>query len=224
MTAKKVYKYLLIAFALGLVTSVLLLRYANNWLTEISGDLTSLRTDVEQLEQKRLGLEEAKKTLNEKQSDIETLAMVIPTDKDQARIIKEIYQIAAQSGISIDSVGFPASTLGTQTIAPPAATTPPATDDGTTTTAPAAPKAVSQATPVKEIPGVQSIELTIGTINSLTLPSGAGVRYDEMITFLKLLERNQRTIQIRSIGIGQRVTGGEQTYNLDVSLTIFIRA
>lgn len=235
MNAQKAYRYLLVIFVIGIAGSVWLVQYASTWLTESSVELTSLRSEVDQLEQKRTSLEDAKLTLNIEQRAVDTLAKVIPTDKDQARIVRELYKIAEQSGLSIDSVGFPASTLGNQTApvarpAPPPATT--GSDAPTTPStspteapAPAPPKSISQATPVKDIPGVQSIDLTIGTINSVTLPPATGVRYSEMIAFMKLIERNQRTIQIRSLGIGQgEVVNGEATFNLDIALTIFIRA
>jgi len=234
MNPKKAYRYILAVFVLGIAGSGWLVQYASTWLTESSVELTSLRSEVQQLEQKRISLEDAKLTLNVERKAIDTLSKVIPTDKDQARIVKEIYQIAAQSGLSIDSVGFPASTLGNQTAPATTVTATPATTgsdkpansaDAAATPVPTPPKSISQATPVKDIPGVQSIDLTIGTINSVTLPPATGVRYNEMIAFMKLIERNQRTIQIRSLGIGQgEVVNGEATFNLDIALTIFIRA
>lgn len=228
MTTKKAYRYILGLFVVGLIASIWFVQYASGWLTSSSTELTTIRSEVEQLEKKRIGLEDAKKTLRDKDSDIETLEKVLPTDKDQARVVEEIYKIAAEAGVTIESVGFPASTLGNQTTPKPVVAT-----DATTTNASdqpqqsttVAPKAVSQATPVKEIPGVQSIDLSIGAINSTTLPTGTGIRYSELIAFMKLLERNQRTIQIRSLGIGQdQVINGENTFSLNVALTIYIRA
>lgn len=228
MTAKKVNRYLLLLFAIGLGFSIYIVRYASNWLSTSSQDLIVLKTEVEQLQKKQSDLEKAKKVLAEKATDIQTLSKVLPSDKDQARVVQEIYAIASQANVTIDSVGFPSSTLGAQTVPKVVAT--PTTDATTTGATPSssepAPKpvaTVSQATPVKEIPGVQSIELSIGTIKSKDA-SIKGVRYEEMMNLIRLIERNRRTMQIRTIGIGQsEAVGGAPTYSLTLSIVIFIQ-
>lgn len=226
MGAKKFHQYLMIAFIAGLALSVFLLRYANNWLTESSKELTSLRSEVVALEKKRTDLENAQHTLAKETIAIETLAKVVPDDKDQARIISELYQIATVAGVTIESVGFPASTLGSEVAKPAPATQTTDANSAQTSQAqtPAPQTTVSQATPVKEIAGLQSIDLTLGAINSIGMPSGSGIRFGELMNFLKLVERNKRTIQIKSLGINKGTNAsGEESYNLDVTLTIFIR-
>lgn len=228
MNAKKAYRIMILLFAAGIVFSVVILRYANSWLTQTSVELSTLRNEVATLDAKRSVLENAQRVLKDNESNIATASRVLPSDKDQARIIKEIYAIAELSNVQLESVGFPASTLGTQTTpkpTAPAASTESDSASAQQTTPKEAPKTVSQATPLKDIPGVQGIELSLGAINSRDLAANSGVRYDEMITFIRLLERNQRTIQLKSIGIVQnREIDGEKTYNLDISLTIFIQA
>ncbi len=225
MNAKKFNRYLTIAFVLGLVLSFGILYYAVAWLTKSSEELTQLRTDTLLAEKKRDSIEEAQRILRGSAENAAILSQVLPTDKDQAHLISQLNSLASQANIQLDSIGFPASTLGNQTPRP--ATTPQqnTTSDGTATTqttTPAAPKTISQATPVKEIPGVYSIEVTLGSIRSKD--ADRGLRYDEMINFLRLLERNQRTIQTRSISIGQTATdSGEIRFTLDVSLSVFIR-
>jgi len=204
-----------------------MLRYATNWLTQSSQELISLRSEVDQLNTKQSDLDKAKKALNDTAAELDTLSKVLPSDKDQARVIQEIYALADKSNVKIDSVGFPSSTLGAQTAPKPAPTTDTTTAQSTATAssepAPVPVKIVSQATPVKEIPGVQSIELSIGTITSKDA-SIKGVRYEEMMSLIKLIERNRRTMQIRSIGIGQSAgSGGVPAYNLSLSLVIFIQ-
>ena len=229
MTAKKINRYLVFGFIGGLILSGFMLNYAANWLTESSVELTSLRTEVAQLDKKRADLDIASQVLSDQQVSIETLEKVVPTEKDQARVIKELYAIAAQAGISIESVGFPASTLGSEAPKPaPTTTTDPAqtqnSQDTSQQTTQKAPTSISQATPVKDIPGLQSIEITLGTLNSTSLPVNSGVRYSEMISFIRLVEHNQRTMQIKSIGITQRTPiNGEAVFNLDIALTIYVR-
>jgi hypothetical protein len=227
MTVKKIYRVLLLLFAASIVGSVLLVRYAANWLSESSVELNSLRGEVTELERQWTDLERAKKVLTEQSEYITTLGLVLPEDKDQARVVEELYAIADQANVKIDSVGFPSSTLGSAAPPKPVASTEAtaSTSDASTATAPApAPmKTVSQATPVKEIPGVQAIELSIGTITSKD-PSIKGIRYEEMTKLLNLIERNRRTMQIRAIGIGQTQNPGSvPTYDLSLSIVIFIK-
>lgn len=227
MTTKKVNLYLSLIFVMALGLSIFILRYASNWLTQSSQELISLRSEVAELNSKQADLDKAKKALSDNATELDTLSRVLPDDKDQARVIQEITALADQANITIDSVGFPSSTLGAVVAPKPAATAEATTTSQPATTsaepAPAPVKSVSQATPVKEIPGVQSIELSIGTISSKDT-SIKGVRYEEMMKLIKLIERNRRTLQIRSIGIGQNaVTSGEPTYNLSLSLVIFIQ-
>jgi len=230
MTPKKVSRYLTLLFIVGLGLSVFMLRYATNWLTTSSQELMTLRTEVAQLDKKQTDLEKAKKALGDNATELETLSRVLPEDKDQARVVQEIYAIANQANINIDSVSFPSSTLGAPVAAKaaPAAETTTGASSSTPTPDSAAAKAapvktVSQATPVKEIPGVQSIALSLGTITSKDATI-KGVRYEEMMTLIKLIERNRRVMQIQSIGIGQSETaGGQPTYNLTLSVIIFIQ-
>lgn len=220
MSAQKVYRYLIGLFILGLGLSFFIVRYAGEWLSKSSEELTVLRTEVSDLEKKRSLLEKGKQILSSDEPAIATLAKVLPEDKDQARVIQEIKAIADQANITIDSVGFPSSTLGSEAPKPAPA---PATDQNTQAqqTQPTATASVSQATPVKEIPGVQSIEVTLGAMRSKNTTASTGVRYDEMITLLKGIERNRRTMQIESIGISQNA--GIDSYTLSLSLIIYIK-
>lgn len=236
MNPKKFHRYFVLLFVATVAFSIFILRYASTWLTESSQELMLIRGEIAQLNQDQQDLDKAKKQLNNNALAIETLAMVLPSEKDQARVVEELNAIADLANVKIDSIGFPSSTLGSQSAPKPAAAA--ATTDTTTssaqnstsasTSSTAAPAtkptaSVSQATPVKEIPGVQSIELSIGTITSKD-QSIKGVRYDEMMRFIRLIERNRRTMQIRSIGIGQTESnGGEPSYNLTLSVVIFIQ-
>jgi hypothetical protein len=237
MTSKKLHRYLIILFALIILGSAFIVRYANSWLTTSSQELSMLKLEVDTLEAKRQGLEQAKITLADNKVGLSILDQAVPTDKDQARIVSELFKIADNANLTIASVGFPTSTLGQSTQAPttttptPTTTTDaatgsstPATTDTTQTTAKPA-QSISQATPLKDIPGIQSIEVSLGALNSKTLPPGSGMRYSELLSFLRNIERNRRTIQVKSINIGQGTpVNGEAVFTLDVALSIFIRS
>ena len=136
--------------------------------------------------------------------DLNTIAKtIVPQDKDQAQAVLEIVRLAQQSNISrLSTITFPSSTLGTK----PAA--------GSTTTTPAAPtgnNALTQLIPVKGIPGVYDLQITIQQSTSTAVP------YSTFITFLQKLEQNRRTAQVSNIS----VTPDSKNPNL-VSFTLII--
>lgn len=115
---------------------------------------------------------------------------VVPQDKDQAEAVQEIVNIATQSGISkLTSISFPASTLG---------------NSGTT-------KGITQVTPVKGIPGVDELQITVTQSNQ------DPVSYSDFVSFLSGLEQNRRTAEVSSINIQP-----EDSNPSDISFTLVI--
>ena len=228
MTINRLYKYLVALFIFGIILSGYLVHYASGWLENSSQDLAKLRTDVYVLTEKSKYLDTEKRYLDSHSPEINTLDSVLPKDKDQAKVIKQLESIADKSGIKFDSISFPTSSLGSSTqIAKPTTTDSATTNNTNISEAPPKPsKVISQATPLKDIPGVQTIEITLGALSSKDSKPGAGMRYPEMISFIKQLERNQRIIQTQSIQIGQAPSNnkGEPMYILTVSITVFLRS
>ncbi len=115
---------------------------------------------------------------------------IVPQDKDQALTIREIINLAKQSGIPrLSSVTFPASNLGIAT----------APTTGTSSTTTVAPKVansnLTQLTPVKGIPGVYNLQITVQQVEK------DAVSYNTFIAFLERLEQNRRTAQVSNISI-----------------------
>jgi hypothetical protein len=141
---------------------------------------------------------------------------VIPNDKDQAQAVLDIFQLAQQSGIGIQSITFPISNLGLKT----------PTSSGTSTTGTdatsgsAASKAISQALPVSGIPGLYAIGLTIAPSNGPTVPAAQQVTYPKMLDFLSRIENNRRTAQITQVNIQNGSTTG---LNFSLVINIFIK-
>lgn len=111
-------------------------------------------------------------------SELNTIAKsVVPQDKDQAEAVREIVNLAAQSGIpKLSSIAFPPSTLG----------------GGAATKKTGA---LTQVTPVKGIPGVYDLQITVTQANTDLVP------YGNFIAFLSRLEQNRRTAQVSSINV-----------------------
>ncbi len=153
---------------------------ADSTLQKQSAKLVDLKTQSQVYEQEEIGLIKAKKDITTYQSLNEISKAIVPQDKDQAQTVREIIKIAGESGINPSSVTFPASTLGAGT-APRAKST----NDKTAN--------LSQLTPVKDIKGVYTLQITVRQ------ESNAPVPYVKFLDFLSRLEQNRRTSQVSSI-------------------------
>ena len=192
MNAKRMYFGLIGTLCLLVVGLPVGAYGINNLLATKADKLTNLKAKSMALDQEQLGLAKAQEEVR-KYGDLQKIAQaVVPEDKDQAEAVQEIVNIAAANGISLAAINFPASTLGS---------TGPASA-GTSSTVPASvgpvkinPSAgkLSQLQPVKNIPGVYVLTITVQG------DSNKPVSYGSFINFLHALEHNRRTAQISSI-------------------------
>lgn len=174
MDSKKLF-YGLIGVLVLLSGGLLFSAYAANTILQGSSQtLVELKADSKVTEQQKVQLVQNKKDIA-KYQDLNVIAKtVVPQDKDQAKAVREIVNLAAQSGIpKLSSIAFPASTLG----------------------AGKAPKGLTQVTPVKGIGGVYNLEITV------TQAATNAVPYNNFIAFLSKLEQNRRTAQVSSITV-----------------------
>lgn len=103
---------------------------------------------------------------------------VVPQDKDQAAAVREIVALANQSGIPrLSSIAFPPSTLGAVTKSKTATSQ------------------FTQVSPVKGIPGVYDLQITVTQSGQDTVP------YGNFVSFLSKLEQNRRTALVSSISV-----------------------
>ncbi len=177
-----------------------------------SSEMVGLKLDGQTADTQLSNLEQSKKDI-EKYSYFKDVAKtVIPNDKDQATAVLEINQMATAAGISIQSITFPASTLGLRVSAP---TPQDATQASSTSSA------ISQAKPVSGIPGLYSLELTITPESTNDLPSSKRVTYPKMLDFLDRIENNRHTAQITQVSI--QPAGGNKSLSFTLTINIFIK-
>jgi len=190
MNSKRAFFIMLavvILLGIGIIGATVL---GDQLLQKESGKLVGLKLDSKLLDDQQTSLIQANKDIA-KYSDLENIAKsVVPQEKDQAQTVREIVNIASQSGIKLSAISFPASTLG-QPVAP---ATPGNTTSGSSTPAPAAPS-ITQVTPVKSISGVYVMEINIQQDNT------SPISYDSFINFLDKLEHNRRTAQVTSVSV-----------------------
>lgn len=177
--------------------------FGNSFMKKNSVKLVNAKLESFTTEEKEKSYLQARKDLD-KYSDINQLAdKILPKDKDQARAVSEIYKIAAETGITIDKIQFPTSSLG-QKIATTAGSTK-TTDPG-----------VSSVTQAKAVEGLKSV---LGI--DIEVASAGGMQYNNMIAFLKKLELNRRSLQVKKITVTPDLSKNVLTFN--VTVTTFVK-
>jgi hypothetical protein len=174
MDSKRLYFTLLglnILLVIGLIGGAY---GANKLLVRESRTLMQNRLQAAVLDAEQQQLSKAKQDIR-KYHDLATIAKsVVPQDKDQAQTVRQVVDIAKAHGVALSSITFPASSLGTTTPAKGG-------------------QRLSQLTPVKGIPGVYDLQLTVQSDVAAPVP------YSRFVSFLAALEHNRRTALISAI-------------------------
>lgn len=205
MTSKKVYFIMI-----GIVTTLALLSVGgavagNNFLQQQANILIDAKLESQSLDAQTVTLAQANRDV-EKYAELEKEAnQIVPQDKDQAKTVREIIQIAEANSIPIASVTFPSSTLGL----PKAGAT-------STPTASKIPDGVTQVTPVVGIPNVFQMEINVQSESTKPIP------YDNFIAFLSQLEQNRRTAQVSELTI-QPNTKDVTKVSFSLKINVFIK-
>ncbi|MGH7237727.1 MAG: hypothetical protein ACREGF_04290, partial [Candidatus Saccharimonadales bacterium] len=177
MNSKKLFyglMGLLVLLGLGIFVSA---RQANALLEKRSGSLANLKATSQALAQQEIQLAKDKKDIATYGSLDQIAKSVVPQDKDQAEAVREIVNLAAQSGIpQLSSIAFPPSTLGAAAIAK-------------------TPAGLTQVTPVKGISRVYDLKITITQAPDQPVP------YSNFTAFLARLEQNRRTAEVSNITV-----------------------
>jgi hypothetical protein len=162
---------------------------ANKLLQSQANQLLTVRSKAAALQNQQVALASAKKEIARYQSLSNIAESVVPQDKDQALTVNEIVTLAARSDVTLGAITFPPSTLG-GVVAP--------TVSGVAEATPiqsAQSIALSQLTPVTDIPGVYSLTITVASDPTKTVP------YAQFVNFLSSLEQNRRTALVTGIAI-----------------------
>lgn len=203
-------------FVVGIVAIGATVYFGIAFLQKSSDKLVEAKLENQVVEEREKLYLKAKKDLATYQDLGNTIAKVLPKDKDQARAVQELYRIGDETGIDIVGITFPASTLGTK--AKPVAGSSTTTTPTTTTSSSAAQSTVTQAKPVEGIKGVQGIDINL----TLEPVRGETVSYQQMLTFLNKIQQNRRNMQITQVSVQPDVKNGGLTFSL--SLRIFVKS
>lgn len=166
--------FILLCVACGLLVAAAFgLTYGANKLFAGQGKtLEEAKINYEVAQNREQALERAEANIA-KYEQLNVIAQgVLPQEKDQALTMREIVAIAGQHNVSLSSVTFPDSKLGTTSKSKANAAT------------------ESQLTPVKGISGLYVMEIRV--------TSSGVTRYDNFLRFLNALQSNRRTANITS--------------------------
>ncbi len=208
MTSKRLRLALLGLIGVCGVLFVLVFINGLSKLSSKSDHLVDLKLQSKTADAQLASLAQAKKQV-EKYSYFKDIAQtIVPTDKDQAQAVLDILQIASISGVTIQDITFPTSSLG-------AKTSESALSQSSSTTK----TVVSQAKPVTGIPGLYSIELTVTHNVNVDAPPSQEVTYPELQLFLIRMERDRRTAQITNVNIEPLLKDNKPTPYINFTLT-----
>lgn len=173
LNAKRLYLVLcgLVVLALAAIGGSAYM--ANGVLQGKSKDVSAARLKTLALEEKQTKLTKAKADIEKYRELAQIAKSIVPQDKDQARTVREISNLAATNGIKLGSITFPSSTLGSVT----------------------APKGSidSQLKAVKNIPGTYVMNISVRS------DAKASPKFADFIKFLEALEQNRRTALVAGI-------------------------
>lgn len=182
-----------------------------NALSQRSSELVDLKLKSKTLDAQLTSLAVAKKQVEQYAYFNDVAKTVLPSDKDQAKAVLTIFQLAKESGIAIASITFPTSNLGAGA--------------GSTSATSSSSAAISQAKPVEGIKGLYSLQLTITPETGQTVPADRVVTYAKFLDFIKRIENDRRTAQITQVAIQPVLdnSGPTDVINFTLIINIFIR-
>lgn len=195
MNAKKAYYVFIAILALCILGVIGTIYIGNNIIQKSSANLIRAKLESTSADIKEQTYLQARKNLEEYSTLNETIAQILPSTKDQAQAVRNLYQIGDETEIIIGDIQFPTSTLG---------------ESGSS-------ESVTQAQKVKGMAGVLGIDINV----RLSPVSGDAISYDNLIRFLQEVELNRRSMQIKQITVNaDQQNGGVEA---ELTLTIFIK-
>lgn len=214
MNSKRLRLVLIGMIAVSALLFVVVYVIGSSTLQNKSKNVVELKLKSRTTESQLANFTQAKKEVEKYGYFKQVAKTVIPNDKDQAQAVLDIFQLANESGISIQSVTFPASTLGVRS-----------TSTATNAQGATAQSVLSQAKPVDGIAGLYSIQLTISPGADIQVPPDKKATYPKLLDFLNRIERNRRTAQVTQVNVQPIGTdaGTSQFINFSLVINIFIK-
>lgn len=191
----------LLVVSIGALTSLSL-----SLLKKQGQTLTSLKEDQLVLKNREASLDRAEIDIK-KYAELEKISKaIVPQEKDQARTVREIVAIAQETGIPLESITFPESTLGALKSSKSTKKSVKPTSDPDKT----------QLTPVPETKGLYAMDITIQS------DSKSPIAYNRLLLFLEKLEQNRRTAHVTNISV-QPFKDNRSLVTFSINLNVYIK-
>ena len=198
MNAKRAFYVLMGSLVVLVGLGVGAIVFGNKSLAAKTNKLVDLKLQATVLNDQETALKKAQAEVK-KYSDLNTIAeTVVPQEKDQALAVREIINFAQQANIKIGSITFPQSNLGA------------ANAGGKSKTG------LSQVQPVKGISGLYQLPITV--VSDTTAPDS----FEQLISFLKLLENDRHTAQVSQVAITPAASGGD-ALSFQLIINVYIK-
>ncbi len=203
MSSKQLNQVLLGVCGLFVIALGAAVYFGLGYLEDSSAELEEAKVRREVVDMQELSLITAKADLNE-YTELEELAKrIIPQEKDQARTVRELTQIANREGISISSISFPASQLGAEGSSRSQSSSQESTEG-----------IITQAVPVTGLSGLYELNVSVQISQQTS--------YERFIAFLERLERNRRTSQVKSVTITPD-PDNRNNVSFSINLAVFLK-
>lgn len=205
ISAKKAY-YGLIGLLIIVIAGIgAVLYFSRVFLKANSDKLVAAKLELYKIDETESAYRKNQALLTANQDTADILASVIPNEKDQAKAVREITQIAADNGLSVKAIRFPGSDL--------VITNKSTTAEQKTATS----QSVSQA---KVVPGLTNVLGIVVEIELNSANANQTISTDQVLGFLQKVENNRRNIRVTSINFGSAVDEGK---TLKVDTLLFIK-
>lgn len=193
----KIFSYIMIGVVIILSGGILGITFSGKTLLDKqSQKLSDARAQDQVINQQEVSLAQAKSDILKYDQLDEIAKAIVPQDKNQAKTVREINNIAAESGVNLQQINFNTSDLGIP---------------GNKTTG-----KLTQVKPVEGIEGVYSLEITVSSGEASPVP------YYKFLDFLERLESNRRTAHVSSI-IVTPSENNKNDVNFSLVLNVYLK-
>jgi hypothetical protein len=195
MTSKRLY-FIMIAVVCLLVAGFLGGAYgADKLLSRQSQKVLTARSKSASLEQKQTQLTRAKTSITKYKAVGDIAKTIVPQDKDQAQAVREIVNLAAANGVSLGTITFPNSTLGSAAATSGSAGSSSGSKSASGSSSSSSAAKLSQLKAASGINGVYIMQITVQS------DTAKPIAYGQFIDFLAAMERNRRTALVSSLNV-----------------------
>ncbi len=205
MTSKRMFYCLIGVIVLFIGLTAGATYYGAKFLTQKGDDLVDQKLAQQVLTSRSAALQQAHKDIETYAPLAEIAQSIVPQDKDQARTVREIVNIADETGVALTAINFPESALGeVRKKSTKSSKNQPANNPDT-----------SQLMAVEGANGLYAMEITITS-------SQQPVPYSRLLAFLEGLENNRRTAHVTTIDIRPSEANGNLV-TFTIKLNVYIK-